>query len=102
MLDRYLSDHGQSHWKAAKKVLRYLQDTKDLMLTYRRTNTLRVVFFRDSHYVGSVDDKNSVSGYIFMMAKVVVSWKSVKADTYSFFYYGGVACYEATCHVIWL
>ena len=24
MLSRYLSDHGQIHWKAAKKVLRYL------------------------------------------------------------------------------
>ena len=34
LLSRYLSDLGQSHWKAAKKVLRNLQDTKDLMLTY--------------------------------------------------------------------
>ena len=28
VLDRYLSDFGQSHWKASKKVLRYLQGTK--------------------------------------------------------------------------
>ena len=34
VLGRYLSDPGQNHWKAAKKVLRYLQGTKDLMLTY--------------------------------------------------------------------
>ena len=34
VFSRYLSDLGQSHWKAAKKVLRYLQGTKDLMLTY--------------------------------------------------------------------
>ena len=27
MLGRYLSDLGQSHWKMAKKVLRYLQGT---------------------------------------------------------------------------
>ena len=40
VLGRYLSNLGQSHWKAAKKVLRYLQGTKDLMLTYRRTETL--------------------------------------------------------------
>ena len=33
-LGRYLSDPSQSHWKTAKKVLRYLQGTKDLMLTY--------------------------------------------------------------------
>ena len=40
MLDRYLSDPSQSHWKAANKVLRNVHDTKDLMLTYQRTDTL--------------------------------------------------------------
>ena len=40
-----------------KKVLRYLQGTKDLMLTYRRTNTLEVIGFSDSDYVGCVDEK---------------------------------------------
>ena len=57
VLGRYLSDLGQNHWKATKKVLRHLQGTKDLMLTYRRTNTLEVVGFRDFNYAGCVDDK---------------------------------------------
>ena len=34
VLGRYLSNLDQSHWKAAKKVLRYHKGTKDLMLTY--------------------------------------------------------------------
>ena len=59
VLGRYLSDLGQSHWKAAKKVLRYLQGIKDLMLTYRHTDTLEVVGFSDSDYEGCVDDKKS-------------------------------------------
>ena len=78
VLSRYLSDPGQSHWKEAKKVLRYLQSTKDLMLTYRHTDTLEVVGFTDSDYAGCVDDKKSTSGYIFMMFERAVSWKSVK------------------------
>ena len=78
VLGRYLSDLGQSHWKAAKKVLRYLQGTKDLLLTYRRTDTLEVVGSSDSDYANYVDDKKSTSGYIFMMAEGVVSWRSVK------------------------
>ena len=69
VLGRYLSDPGQIHWKATKKVLRYLQGTKDLMLTYRHIDTLKVVGFSDSDYVGYMDDKKSTSGYIFMMAK---------------------------------
>ena len=78
VLARYLSDPGQSHWKAAKKVLRYLQGTKDLLLTYRHIDTLEVVGFSDSDYANYVDDKKSISGYIFMMAEGVVSWRSVK------------------------
>ena len=29
MLGRYQSNPGKDHWKAAKKVMRYLQGTKD-------------------------------------------------------------------------
>ena len=97
-----LSDPGQSHWKAAKKILRYLQGTKDLMLTYRRTDTLEVVGFSDFDYASYVDDKKSTYGYIFIMAEGDVSWKSVKqtltvSSTMEAEY---VACYKATCHVI--
>ena len=34
MLGRYQSDPGLDHWRAAKKVIRYLQGTKDYMLMY--------------------------------------------------------------------
>ena len=88
----------------AKKVLRYLQGTKDLMLTYRCTNTLGVVGLSDSDYVGCVDDKKSTSSYIFMMVEGAISWKSVKQTLIasSTMKAGYVACYEATCHAIWL
>ena len=52
-----MSNPGQSHWKVAKKVLRYLQGTKDLMLTYRGIDTLEVAGFNDSDYAGCMDDK---------------------------------------------
>ncbi|RVW62328.1 Retrovirus-related Pol polyprotein from transposon TNT 1-94 [Vitis vinifera] len=68
MLGRYLSNPRSQHWKAAKKVLRYLQGTKDLMLTYQRTNLLDVVGFCDADFAGCIDDKKSTTGYIFMMA----------------------------------
>ena len=78
VLNRYLSDPIQSQWIVAKKVLRYLQGTKDLMLTYWRTDTLELVGFSDFDYVCSVDDKKSTSGYIFMVTEGDVLWKSVK------------------------
>ena len=104
VLGRYLSDPDQSHWKATMKVLRYIQGTKDLMLTYRCTDTLEVVGFSDSDYASRVDDKKSTYGNIFMMVEGIVSWKSVKQTltTSSTMEAGYMACYEATCHAIWL
>ena len=102
MLGKHLSDLDQIHWKETKKVLRYLQGTKDLMLTYRRTDTLEVVGFSDSDYAGCVDDKKSTSCYIFIMAEGNVSWKCVKQTltTSSTMEAEYVACYEHICHAI--
>ena len=66
MLGRYLSNPGQRYWKAAKKVLRNLKSTKDLILTYRGNKTLGVVGFSDFNYAISVDDKKSTFCYIFI------------------------------------
>ena len=74
------------------------------MLIYRYTDTLEVVGFSDSDYVGCVNDKKSTSGYIFMMVEGAVSWKSVKQTltTSSTMEVEYVACYKATCYEIWL
>lgn len=43
MLGRYQSNPGLDNWKAAKKVLRYLQGIKDCMFMYKRSNDLEVI-----------------------------------------------------------
>ncbi|KAL6327955.1 hypothetical protein AAG906_031299 [Vitis piasezkii] len=49
------------HWKAAKKVMRYLQGTKDYILTYKRSEQLEVVGYSDSDYGGCLDSLKSTS-----------------------------------------
>ena len=78
MLGRYQSDPGLDHWRVAKKVMRYLQGTKDYMLMYRWTNNLEVIGYSDSNFVGCIDSRKSTSGYIFLMASGAVSWRSAK------------------------
>ncbi|KAL6332479.1 hypothetical protein AAG906_008509 [Vitis piasezkii] len=51
MLGRYHSNPGIDHWKAAKKVMMYLQGTKDYMLMYRWNDNLEVVGYSDSDYI---------------------------------------------------
>ncbi|CAL1413096.1 unnamed protein product [Linum trigynum] len=78
MLGMYQSNPGVDHWKAAKKVLRYLQGTKDHMLTFRRSDHLEVIGYSDSDYAGCVDTKKSTFGYLFLLAGGAISWKSAK------------------------
>ncbi|RVW97553.1 Retrovirus-related Pol polyprotein from transposon TNT 1-94 [Vitis vinifera] len=104
MLGRYLSNPGMDHWKKAKRVMRYLQRTKDYMLTYRRSSHLEIVGYLDSDFAGCLDSRRSTSGYIFMLAGGAVSWKSVKQTLVasSTMEAEFIACYEASNHGIWL
>ena len=78
VLGRYQSNPGVDHWRAAKKVMRYLQGTKDYMLMYKQTYNLDLVGYSDADFACCVDSHKSTSGYIFIMAGGAVSWRSVK------------------------
>ena len=78
MLGRYMSNLGVDHWKATKRVMRYLKRTKDFMLTYRRSNNLEIIRYFDSDFAKCQDSKRSTSGYVFMLAGGVISWRSSK------------------------
>ena len=103
MLGRYQSNPGMDHWRAAKKVMRYLQGTKDYMLMYRHTDNLDVIGYSDSDFAGCVDSRKSTSGYIFMMAGGAISWRSAKQTTAtSTMEAEFVSYFEATSHGVWL
>ena len=104
MLGRYQSNPGMDHWKAAKKVMRYLQGTKDFMLTFRRSDSLEVTGYSDSDFAGCIDSRKSTFGYLFMLAGGAISWKSAKQTIIasSTMEAEFVACFEATVHGLWL
>ncbi|XP_057962275.1 secreted RxLR effector protein 161-like [Malania oleifera] len=78
MLGRYQSNPGMIHWKAVKKVLRYLQGTKDYKLIYQMSDHLEVVGYSDSYFVGCVDTRKFTFGYVYLLARGAISWKSAK------------------------
>ncbi|KAJ8768820.1 hypothetical protein K2173_023724 [Erythroxylum novogranatense] len=104
MLGRYQSNPGLDHWKATKKVLRYLQGTKDYMLTYRKSTHLEVIAYSDSDYAGCIDSRKSTFDYMFLLAGGAVSWKSEKQSVIatSTMEAKFVACFEATVHGLWM
>ena len=88
ILCRYHSNPGVDHWKAAKKVIRYIQGTKDYMLMYRRADYLEVIGYSDVDFVGCMDSRKSTFGY-----RIHASWWSHileerGADIDCYFHYG--------------
>jgi hypothetical protein len=43
----YQSNPNVDHWKVAKKVIRYLEGTKNFMLMYKLTDNLEVIGYSD-------------------------------------------------------
>jgi len=78
MLGRYHSNLGLDHWKVAKKVLRYLQGTKNYMLTYRKFDHLEVIGYTNSDFIVCMHTRKSTFGYVYLLAREAISWKSAK------------------------
>ena len=104
MLDRHLSNPGVNYWEIPKRVLQYLQRTKDYMCTYRKLDQLEIVGYTNSDFVRSQDNMKSTFGYIYLLDRGVVSWKSAKQSliTFSTIAPEFIACYETSIHEIWL
>ena len=97
MLGRYQSNPGMVHWLAAKKVMRYLQGTKNHMLVYHRSDKLEIQGYSDSDYASCRDTRKSTNGYLFMLASGAISWKSAKQSIVATLTMEAefVACFEA-------
>ena len=94
-LSKFNSKPNKIHFTAAKRILRYLKQTKSLALTYRTNlsefhpdlgslpNALPprpydLLGFSDSDYAGDSNDRKSTSGYVFTLAGGAVSWRAKK------------------------
>lgn len=79
-LSQFNDCFGKNHWIAAKRVLRYLQATKDYGITYH-SNGDSLIGYVDADWGGSIDDRRSFTGYAFMMSGGIITWDSKKQRT---------------------
>ena len=82
-LARFCSKPNQSHWTAAKHVLRYLRGTSNFGILFGGNDTCAPVGYSDADWAGVIEDRKSTSGYIFCIAGGPVLWRSKKQDTVS-------------------
>ena len=55
------------HWMCGKRLLRYLQGSKGLNLTYTKEASYDLVGERDADWSGDVNDRKSTTGYYFKL-----------------------------------
>ncbi|GKB25269.1 retrotransposon protein, putative, ty1-copia subclass [Tanacetum coccineum] len=96
----------ESHWTTVKNILKYLRNTKDMFLVYGGDSTteLSVTCYTDASWETDQDDLRSQKGYVFVMNRGVVDWKSYKQSTTAMSSMEAeyIAAAEAAMEAIWI
>lgn len=77
VLSRFNACPKETHWKMAKRVLRYLKGTIDYSIKYEDKNSPLLAYV-DSDWAGDANDRKSCSGYVLKLAGGPINWKSKK------------------------
>ncbi|KAK8926656.1 hypothetical protein KSP39_PZI018977 [Platanthera zijinensis] len=77
---KYQVNIKESHYIAAKRILRYLKGTPNLDLWYPRNNDVELIGFSDADFAGSRDDRKSTSGTCQFLGRRLISWNSKKQN----------------------
>jgi hypothetical protein len=81
LVSTFLSCYDERHFKAAKRVLRYLVTTVDKELTDHRaakSRGLSVKIYSDSDWAGDTNDRISFSGSLAFLNGSLIGWNSRK------------------------
>ena len=76
-LSQFNGKANLQHLKQAKRVLRYLKNTKSCKLTYKRNSGMQMQYYADASYATEPESK-SISGAIFQVGGNTVSWYTRK------------------------
>ncbi|KAK8945191.1 hypothetical protein KSP39_PZI008470 [Platanthera zijinensis] len=80
-ISRYMSNPNKLHFEAAKRILRYIQGTKNYGLVYRNHHHTMLTGYTDSDWGRNADDRRSVSGYVFFIGQNAISWSARKQQS---------------------
>jgi hypothetical protein len=74
LVAQYMQTPHEIHWKAAKRILRYVRGTIQFRIHYCSGGTPLLVGFTNSDWVDDPDDRNSTAGYVFSLGSGPVTW----------------------------
>lgn len=80
VVNQFASNPNETHWKAVKRILRYLKGTLDYGICFcgNKDMEIKLSGFVDADWAGDVETRKSQSGYVFQLCGGPVSWVSKK------------------------
>lgn len=83
VLSRHLQGSNEEHFTAGKRVLRYLQGTKEIGLKYSNIGSMSttLIGYADADWGGDRDTRRSVTAYAFKLGGAAISWGSKLQST---------------------
>ncbi|KAM1224199.1 hypothetical protein ACFX2G_044088 [Malus domestica] len=104
LMSRYMETPRESHWLAAKRILRYIRGTLNYGLFYNFGEDEKLFGYSDSDWGGDQDERKSTSGYVFFLGSTVFSWTSKKQSIVALSSCEAeyVAVASTVCEAIWL
>ena len=80
---QYMHNPTINHWKALKRILRYIKGTVDQGLVFTSCTNFRLLFFADADWGADCDDRKSINGYCVYLDNNLIAWKSNKQHAVS-------------------
>ncbi|MFO0359371.1 MAG: reverse transcriptase domain-containing protein, partial [Flavobacteriales bacterium] len=106
LVSRFLSNWDDSHWQAVKHILRYVKGTQGHGITYDRksVSSFSLIGYCDADWGGDIEDRKSMTGYLFLLCGAPISWMSKKQSTIALSSTEAeyLAATHATKEAIWL
>jgi len=105
LIARYMERPTETHFAAAKRILRYLKGSLQYGILYKRGElNCELEGWSDSDYAGDLDDRKNTSGYVYKLGSGAISWSSKKQAivTLSTTEAEFVAASSCACQGIWL
>ncbi|XP_053685754.1 uncharacterized protein LOC128735287 [Sabethes cyaneus] len=105
ILSRFQGGASDLHWTHLKRVLRYLQGTRNYSLTYQQTDAVSpLAGFADADWGSDMNDRRSTSGCLFQVFGNTVSWTTRKQTSVSLSSTEAeyISSSQAACEAIWL
>ena len=80
VVSRYAFNPDEHHWRAVKRILRYLRGTLYLKLVFRGPLG-PLARYSDTDYAGDLETRRSTSGFIFNLGSAAISWSLKRQPT---------------------